>query len=219
MGKLALDAQVGVGVLCPRLLLLLVEVVEEDADLVVPLLDQHVQPLDLLLALRVALPLALRVVVAALFHLLALLGLDGKRLRHAGDDRGPPSLLLLEVLEEGLEVVEALVDEEAVREHQGLGGVVGVDEVLHHQVAALNVLPGQVVLLLAALQHRDLRLELSHLLLEPRDDDARLHALIPTDLVLDEGDASGEAEGAEALVQVLVEGADRRNHLGLAVTT
>lgn len=94
---------------CPRLLLL-VQVVEKDADLVVSLLHQHVQSLDFRILLRGFSRIDSRGIARVLPG-----GADGFLSAGCRQHDRAATLLAIQLLVEVAEVVEALVDHEAVR--------------------------------------------------------------------------------------------------------
>ena len=79
-----------------------------------------------------------------------------------------------------------MVDHQPVRHYERLVRVIGVDEVLNHQVAPLDLLSVQMVLGLAALNQSQLSLEVGNLSLQALDDDTRVNGLISDDFVLDQ---------------------------------
>ena len=83
-----------------------------------------------------------------------------------------------------LEVVEALVDHEPVREDDVHRGVVRVDELVYLLVASLYVFRCELLLLLFAFQHCYLRLQLLVFLFQPLNYQSRVHLFILYYLVL-----------------------------------
>ena len=99
-----------------------------------------------------------------------------------------PAFFLRHLLIHSFELVKALVHHQPVRQKERLERVIGVDEVLNHKVAPLDLLSGQMVLDfdLVALNQSQLSLEVGNFLLHALDDDTRVNSLISDDFVLDQ---------------------------------
>lgn len=62
--------------------------------------------------------------------------------------------------------------------------LIRIDEIFNHEVTPLDILGIQMLSLLSTFSHGQLSLELSDLFLQPGDNDAGVHSLVPCHLIL-----------------------------------
>jgi len=155
-----------------------VQVVQQDSYFTIPLLHQDLQALDLL------------------FHVLHFQCVLSQGLNIVIITRAWSPFSFHHVFVDVFKVIEALVDHQSICHHEGLAWVIRFNELIHQFVASVNVFTSEVFFLLSSLEQTDLCLQVGYLFLQPLYDQARVHLLIPRDLVGNLGHPPSELAGS-----------------------